>query len=153
MEAKDKGKVVGKVFTIQIPDPIQVKPILTTSTTKGKRKGVHVEPSEEEKKKLQDLEIEKMKQLNNTRRLTANDPPSLNKGDPNKVWCYEAIENIAYGKVDVFRKRPKRNYHIRNVDFNQLDFSFNHLMFIFAQFKLAENFHNSKEYKSMKIQF
>lgn len=37
-------------------------------------------------------------------RMRANDPPSLDKGDPNKVSCYETIEIVAYGKVDAFKK-------------------------------------------------
>lgn len=34
-----------------------------------------------------------------------------------------------------------------------MDFPFNHTMFPFAQFKLAENYQDSEEYKSMKIRF
>lgn len=94
-----------------------------------------------------------MKQLNRIIRLRANDPPGLNKGDPNKVWFYLTIKNIAYCEVDVFEKRPKRCNDIENSDFNQSDFPFNHSMFTFSQFKLAKNFHVSKEYKGMKIRF
>lgn len=94
-----------------------------------------------------------MKQLNGIMRMRANDPPSLDKGDPNKVSCYETIEIVAYGKVDAVEKWPKKSYAIEDSNFNQLDFPFNHFMFTFSQFKLAENFHDTKGYKSMKIQF
>ena len=69
-------------------------------------------------------------------RLRANDPPCLNKGDPNKVWCYETTESATYGKDDDFFVRPEKIYAIEDSDFNQLDFLFNHLMFIFLSSSL-----------------
>lgn len=77
------------------------KPV-TTSDPKDKGKGVHVEPTTEEKKKFQELEMERLRHLNNMMRLRVNDPPCLNKGDPNKVWCYETIESATYGENDDF---------------------------------------------------
>lgn len=41
-------------------------------------------------------------QLNSIMRQRENDPPGLEKGDINKTWCYETIENVAYGEVDAF---------------------------------------------------
>ncbi|CAI9270204.1 unnamed protein product [Lactuca saligna] len=37
-------------------------------------------------KKLQELELERLRQLNNIMRIRSNDPSSLNKRDPNNVW-------------------------------------------------------------------
>ena len=94
-----------------------VKPV-TTSNPKDKGKSVHVEPTVEEKKKLQQLEFERLKQLNNIMRMRVNDPPGLHKGDPNKVQCYEMIESETCGQVDDFDKRPRKSYAIEDVDFN-----------------------------------
>lgn len=110
-----------------------------------------MEPTKEEKKRLQALEIEKMKQLNSIMRIRANDPRGLGKVDPNKVWCYETIENVAYVEVNEFDKQPKKTYALKDSNFNKLDFPFNHSMFTFNQFKFSENFHDTKEYKSMKM--
>lgn len=52
---------------------------VATSDPSGKGKDVQVEPSEEEKKRLQKLETEKMNQLNSIMRMRANDPAGLNK--------------------------------------------------------------------------
>lgn len=94
-----------------------------------------------------------MKQLKNITRLRANDPPSLEKGGPNKVWCYKTIKNVSYGKVDAFEKWLKKSYDIEYIDFNQLDIPFNHSMFTFGLSKLAENYQDTEEYRSMKIIF
>lgn len=69
---------------------------IATSEAKGKVKGTQVERKTKEKKKLQELEIERMKQLNNIMRMRANDPPGLYKGDPNKVWCYKTIKHVLW---------------------------------------------------------
>lgn len=82
------------------------KPV-TTSEPKDKRKGVHVELSAEEKKKLQELEMEKLRRLNSIMRQRVNDPPGLNKGDPNKVWRYETIESTTFSKDEDFVVKPK----------------------------------------------
>lgn len=65
-------------------------------------KDVHVEPITQEKKKLQELEFERMTQLDNIMWMIVNDLPRLDIEDPNKVWCYEMIDNVAYGEVDAF---------------------------------------------------
>ena len=62
-----------------------------------------------------------------------NDPSVLNKGDPNKQWCHETIEQVFFfGKMDDFRKAPKKSYEIENYDLNQLDFPISHMMFFFC---------------------
>lgn len=63
--------------------PSIVKP-MTTSNPKDKGKDVLVGPSTKENKKLQQLEMERLRQLNNIMRET-NDLLGHNKGDPNKV--------------------------------------------------------------------
>lgn len=67
-----------------------------------------METTIEEKQKLQDLEFERIKQLNNIMRIRANDPPGLDKGDPNKVWCYKTTADVVCGKVDALGKVPKK---------------------------------------------
>lgn len=62
-----------------------VKPIATFEPN-GKGKGVHVEPTGKEKRILQELKIENMKQLNSINRLRENDPPDLDERDLNKVY-------------------------------------------------------------------
>lgn len=44
-----------------------------------------METTLEEKKKLHELEMEMMKQLRSIMRMKSNNPPVINKGDPNKV--------------------------------------------------------------------
>lgn len=46
-----------------------------------------------------------------------------------------------------------QKYAIEDTYFNQLDFIVNHSMFTFAQFKLAENYNDPKEFKKLKIPF
>lgn len=87
--------------------------IVSTSKTNVKSKSVHVEPSGEEKKRLQELELGNMKQLNNIMRQREKDPPALDKEDLNKVWCYETIlvmlmhlkknkkEKLCHGRLNV----------------------------------------------------
>ena len=68
-----------------------------------KRKGIEITPYEEEKRKNLEMEMERQRQINNILRLRQNDPPGLNKGDPNKIWCYETIEQVvSLGKMDYF---------------------------------------------------
>lgn len=55
-----------------------------------------------------------MKQLNNIMRMRENNTPSLEKGDPNKVWCYETTETMAYSEFDAFVKIPKKIYAIED---------------------------------------
>lgn len=38
----------------------------------------------------------------------------------------------------LFKKIPKRNYAIKDSNFNQLNFATNHVTFTHAQFKLGE---------------
>ncbi|CAI9281095.1 unnamed protein product [Lactuca saligna] len=75
---------------------------VATLETNVKGKSFHVEPSGEEKKRLQELELENMKQLNNIMRQREKDPPALDKEDLNKLWCYETIETIVIADVDAF---------------------------------------------------
>lgn len=77
---------------------------------KDKGKIIQVVQSDEEKKKLQAIELEKQRRINNILRQRANDPPALNKGDPNKHWCYETIEIVVLGKNNEFLKKPKKSY-------------------------------------------
>ncbi|CAI9299142.1 unnamed protein product [Lactuca saligna] len=87
---------------------------VATYESKGKGKGVQVDLIKEKKSILQELEIKRMKQLNTNMRVRLNDPPCLKKGDPNKVWCFETTENITYGEVDAFEKRPQKIYAIED---------------------------------------
>lgn len=82
-----------------------------------------METTLEEKKKLHELEMEMMKQLRSIMRMKSNNPPVINKGDPNKVQCYEMNESETFGEVDDFDKRPKKSFSMK--DSNQLDFPIN----------------------------
>lgn len=63
-----------------------------------KGKVIHVEPSAEEKQRLQDLEIETLRQMNKIIMQGKDDPPSLNKGNLNNFLCYETIESTTFGE-------------------------------------------------------
>lgn len=65
-----------------------------------------------------------MKQLNGIMRIRVNGPPGPDKGDPNKVWCYETIDIVDYSEVYAFEKRSKKRYPIEDSNLNQLDFMF-----------------------------
>lgn len=80
---------------------------VTTFDSKYKGKGVYVKPTTKEKRKLQELKIERLKQLNNIMRMRVHDPTDHKNGDPNKVWGYKTIENVFYGKVNAFQKNTK----------------------------------------------
>lgn len=82
-----------------------------------------------------------------------NDPPGLNKGDPNKAWCYKTIEIAVLDKVEEFLKKPKKSCDIENTNFNQLDFPINHLMFAFGHFKVSQIYKDQEEFKRLKIHF
>lgn len=56
----------------------------STSDPKNKGNGVQIDPSAEEKKRLQELDMEKLRHLNNIMMQRKEDPPGLDKGDPNK---------------------------------------------------------------------
>lgn len=87
-------------------------------------------------------------------RQIQNDPPGFNKGDPKKHGCYETIEKIvSLGKMDDFRKAPKKIYDVENYDFNQLDFPINHMTYISSQYKLVDRLKDNEEYKRLKIRF
>ncbi|CAI9260017.1 unnamed protein product [Lactuca saligna] len=90
----------------------------TSKNTQGdKGKGIDKTPLEKQKKKQQALEIKRPRQINSILRRRQNDPPGLNKGDPNKHWCYETIEEIVLDtKFDYFCKAPKKSYEIYNSD-------------------------------------
>lgn len=81
---------------------------------------MHVEPTEVVKKRLKDLELEKMKHLNSIMIPRENEPPCLEKGDINEVWCYKTIETVAFGEVDAFEKQPNQSYMVGDSLFNQL---------------------------------
>lgn len=97
--------------------------------------------------------MERLIQVNKIMNQRVNDPPGLEKGDPNKTWLYEKIGIIVLEKVEEFFKRAKKSYDTKPLDFNQLDFPINQLMFSFSQFKLAKNFNDQDEYKELKILF
>lgn len=94
----DKG-VGGSIYTL----------VKTTSNgdPKDKGKNIQVKQTEEEKKWVQAIEIERQRQINNILRQRANDPPGVNKGDPNKQWCYETIEIVVLAKNDEFLKKAQ----------------------------------------------
>ncbi|CAI9303010.1 unnamed protein product [Lactuca saligna] len=84
------------------------------ATSEPNGKGVQLKTTNEEKKRLQELEVERMNPLNNIMRIRANEPDGLDKGDPNKVWRYETIETMAYGEVDALRKGQRKATTLKN---------------------------------------
>ena len=50
-------------------------------------------------------------------------------------------------------KIPKKSYEIENIDFNQLDFPINHMMFISSQYQLVEKFDDKVRYKKLMLRF
>lgn len=94
--------------------------IKTTSIvdSKYKGKGVHVEPSAKEKKRLQELEMEKLRQLNRILMQMKDNPLGLNKGNPNKVWCCETIESSTFSEEDDFSVNPRKSYATETNEFN-----------------------------------
>lgn len=77
---------------------------ITTSEQISKGKGISVDLSKKEKKKIHELEMERLRQLSSIMSQRENDPLGLKKGDPNKVWCYETIETAILDNVDEFMK-------------------------------------------------
>lgn len=63
------------------------------------------------------------------------------------------MKSVAFGEADAFEKMPKESFGIENSPLKQLEFSFNHAMFIFPQFKLADNFQDDEALKSFKMKF
>lgn len=110
-----------------------------TLDPKDKGKVILIEQSNEEKKKLHEAELERQRQINNIIFDRENDPPGLNKGDPNKRWSYEMIVIVVLGKNDEFLKRPKKIFETENSNFNQLDFPII-MLFTSPQFKVADKF-------------
>lgn len=102
---------------------------------------------------MQQIKLERQIQICNILNQRVNYPPSLNKDDSNKTWCYETINIFVFDKVDEFMKRPKKSYDIGNSNFNQLHFPINHQILTFNQFKLAESFKDKDEFKRLKIRF
>ncbi|KAL7604923.1 hypothetical protein Lser_V15G18161 [Lactuca serriola] len=175
------AKTVGKVISTQMVAtlPIPTKPISsTTITTKtiskgiviggneggsssqpqkdvsGKGKGILYEKSKEEIKADAEAELERMRQVQSIMRQRASDPPSMNKGDPVKLYSYEMIDSKVVGReMYEFEKKPKRSYDIANSDHCQLDFPINEMLFITAQYKISEKFDNPDDYTHMKIRF
>ncbi|KAL7587313.1 hypothetical protein Lser_V15G40383 [Lactuca serriola] len=179
--SKKEAKIVGKVISTQLVAtlPIPTKPISsTTITTKtvskgivigeneggssskpqkdvvGKGKGILYEKSKEELKADAEAELERMRQVQSIMRQRASDPPSMNKGDPAKLYSYETIESKVVGReMYEFEKKPKRSYDIVNSNHCQLDFPINEMLFITAQYKISEKFDNPDDYTHMKIRF
>ncbi|CAI9299918.1 unnamed protein product [Lactuca saligna] len=124
---EEKGKLMGKLISTQILTSLPMKAIMTISSNVKvePRKDNNILPNvkvdfsklqskkwinigeEEEKKKLQELKTEKLRRLNSIMRQRVNDPPGLNKGDPNKVWRYEMIESTTFSKDEDFFVKPK----------------------------------------------
>ncbi|KAL7601073.1 hypothetical protein Lser_V15G24877 [Lactuca serriola] len=178
---EDEAKTVGKMISTQLVAtlPIPTKPISsTTITTKtiskgivigeneggssskpqkdvtGKGKGILYEKSKEELKADAEAELERMRQVQSIMRQRASDPPSMNKGDPAKLYSYETIESKVVGReMYEFEKKPKRSYDIANSDHCQLDFPINEMLFITTQYKISEKFDNPDDYTHMKIRF
>ncbi|KAL7612549.1 hypothetical protein Lser_V15G06652 [Lactuca serriola] len=181
LSKEEDAKTVGKVISTQLITtlPIITKPIsstrVTTKTiakgivigekdggsslkpqtdTVGKGKGILYEKSKEEKKAEAEAELERMRQVQSIMRQRASDPPSMNKGDPTKLYSYETIESKVVGReMYEFEKKPKRSYDIANSDNCQLDFPINEMLFITAQYKISEKFDNPDDYTHMKIRF
>ena len=79
-------------------------------------------------------------------RQRAIDPPTMNKGDPAKLYSYETIESKVLGNhLYEFEKKPRKSYDVVNSDRSQLDFPMKEMMFITAQYKISENFENVDE--------
>lgn len=78
--------------------------------------------------------MERLGQLNNITIQRVNDPTRVNEGDPNKIGCYETIESTTFCKEEDFIVKPMKSYDIEDTMFNQLEFSVNHSLFVFAQF-------------------
>ena len=105
------ARVVGRILTTQIPTSLPRTSIVTKSTIttrsitkrivigtaggelrsskpnlseqeKDKGKGISQELSKEEKKAAQEAEMAKQRQIQSILHQSANDPPSLDKGDP-----------------------------------------------------------------------
>lgn len=89
-----------------------------------------------------------MKQLNNFMRQRENDPHGLDKGDINKFWCYETIESVDFGEVDLFEKQPKQSYLNKDSSFNQLDFFSNLRCLLFLSSSLLVTIKIQKNVKS-----
>ncbi|KAL7609544.1 hypothetical protein Lser_V15G13888 [Lactuca serriola] len=177
VDAKSVGKVISTQLVATLPIP--TKPISsTTITTKtiskgiviggneggsssqpqkdvlGKGKGILYEKSKEEIKADAEAELERMRQVQSIMRQRAGDPPSINKGDPAKLYSYETIESkVVAREMYEFEKKPKRSYDIANSDHCQLDFPINEMMFITTQYKISEKFDNPDDYTHMKIRF
>ncbi|CAI9290504.1 unnamed protein product [Lactuca saligna] len=92
---------------------------------KRKGKSVQIIQTEEEKKRLQAIEMEKQRQINILNKRM-NDPPGMNKSDRNKKWCYETIEIEVIAKPNEFTKKSKKSYDIEKSNFNQPSFIYIH---------------------------
>lgn len=47
-----------------------------------------------------------------------DDPPGLNEGDPDKLWCYETIESSTFSEEDDFSVNPRKSYATETNEFN-----------------------------------
>lgn len=84
------------------------------TTIANKVKGNGVKLYDKEKKRLKELAIDKLKQLNNFLRKRENDPLGMNK-----TWNYETIKIMAFREVDAFEKMPKESFIIENTPLQQ----------------------------------
>ncbi|XP_052619606.1 uncharacterized protein LOC128125976 [Lactuca sativa] len=179
---EDDAKTVGKVISTQLKTtlPVFTKPISSTVTTTkpisegitigskdggsssaksstentGKGEGIAYEKSKEEKKAEAEAEMERLRQVQSIMRQRVSDPPTMNKGDPAKLYSYEIIESKVLGNhLYEFEKKPRKSYDVANSDRSQLDFPINEMMFITAQYKISEKLDNVDEYTYLKIRF
>ncbi|KAL7609165.1 hypothetical protein Lser_V15G10960 [Lactuca serriola] len=176
-EAKTVGKVISTQLVATLPIPMKLisSTTITTKTVSkgiviggneggsssksqkdvvGRGKGILYEKSKDELKADAEAEMERMRQVQSIMRQRASDPPSLNNGDPAKLYSYETIESkVVCREMYEFEKKPKRSYDIANSDHCQLDFPINEMLFINAQYKISEKFDNPDDYTHMKIRF
>lgn len=144
-----KGIVIGSSA-----GGLSSKPPLSKEELENKGKGIKIDPSEEDKKKALEKEMEKQRQINSILRQRHADPTGLEKGDPTKKYCYETIEQIlSLGNMYDFLKAPKKCYEIENSNFNRLDFPIDHMMFVSAHYQLMDKFEDKEEYKKLKMRF
>lgn len=139
-KTNNDAKIVGTVKSTQITSslPNSSDPIISTTkpTTRAVTKGVFIGGLSSSSKRAPP----KVKKVDKSvgkgiLRQRVNDPPSLEKGDPAKHYCYENIEALVVTKeMHDFEKVPKNSFATENTYFNQLDFPVNKMMFLSSQY-------------------